>query len=130
MQQACTQFFDSGHVCTAGQSFKAQISCGFWRYRINLEAIAPLTVKLINIRAGLPTITLRNSFRETPLPSTYSYLYSHRAGIKFQNKRAFLDAECIIIFSVKVLYQAAEANCVAQCSFVLLIREKCLKVGG
>ena len=48
MQEACTQFFESAHACTPDQSLEAQISCGFWRYRINFEPISPPTVKLID----------------------------------------------------------------------------------
>ena len=48
MQEACTQFFESAHACTPDQSLEAQISCGFWRYRINLEPISPPTVNLID----------------------------------------------------------------------------------
>ena len=38
MQDACTQFFESAHVCIPDQSLEAQISLGFERYRIGFLA--------------------------------------------------------------------------------------------
>ena len=72
--EACTQFFKSAHACTPDQLLEAQINCGFWRYRINFEPISPPTVNLIDNLAALPAINLRNSFRETLLPSMYLFL--------------------------------------------------------
>ena len=86
------------------------------------------TAKLIDIWANLLTSIFQNYFRETPLPPPCSPVLGI-AGIKSQNNRAFLDVECIIR-QRKALYQATETNCVAQCSFLSLIREKCLVVSG